>query len=280
MLIHKHGLASGAQSLDRALGILRLVGAGSSAGLRLVDLVEASGLSKPTVHRMLKALERSGFVQQSPATQRYHLGPESLVMGMLANERFGIHRTAAGALARIANVSHDVAFLSVRRDVHAVCLDRLEGDYPIRTHALQVGTRHPLGVGAGSLALLAALPEAEVADVLEKNSSEIAESYPNYTVDLIGREAAKARADGFAFNPGRVLPGSWGIGVAVVAKNGHCFGALSIAAVEARLGPERRAELVPLLQAEAVGLAQQLINPNLNPAPKYDAKAKRGAIHD
>ena len=53
----------------------------------------------------------------------------------------------------------DSSFLSVRRDNYAVCLYREEGTYPVRTHALQAGLQHPLGVGAGSLAMLSALPD-------------------------------------------------------------------------------------------------------------------------
>ena len=62
--------------------------------------------------------------------------------------------------------SGDTSFLSVRRDAFAVCLHREEGAYPIRTHALEVGDRHPLGVGGGSLAILATLSDAEIERVL------------------------------------------------------------------------------------------------------------------
>ena len=57
--------ADGAQALDRALGILRLVGSRSKDGVRLADIVSQSNLAKPTVHRMLKALERNGVIEQS-----------------------------------------------------------------------------------------------------------------------------------------------------------------------------------------------------------------------
>jgi hypothetical protein len=46
---------SGTQSIGRAVALLRLVGA-SPGGAALSDLVERSGLSKPTCRRILVAL--------------------------------------------------------------------------------------------------------------------------------------------------------------------------------------------------------------------------------
>ena len=39
----------GAQSVDRALKLLKLVAARSRDGVRLIDLIELSGLQKPTI---------------------------------------------------------------------------------------------------------------------------------------------------------------------------------------------------------------------------------------
>ena len=71
---------------------------------------------------------------------------------------------------------------------------------------------------------------------------------------------------GDVFDPGRVLACSWAIGMAVVDSAGHCLGALSISAIESRLGPQRRAELVPLLRQEAERLAKRLSQPTPPPA--------------
>lgn len=253
--------ADGAQALDRALTLLRLIGARSKHGLRLTEIVAQSGLTKPTVHRMLRALERNGFVEQNPATRLYHLGPEAFVLGVLATERFGIHRAAAGALARLSAASQDTVFLSVRRDSHAVCLERQEGSFPIKTHVLNAGDRHPLGIGAGSLAILSAMDDAEVEAVLEQNAAEMAASYPTFSPELLRDEVAVTRGQGFAFNPGRLLAGSWAVGVAVLDAGGSCLGALSISAIESRLGEDRRTELAALLKDEAQRLSQRLARP-------------------
>ena len=252
---------AGTQSLDRAIGLLRLVAAGQGRGARLPELVERSGLARPTAHRLLAALERHGLVAHDAEARVYHLGPEAFVIGTVASERFGIHRAALPSLVRLAQISQDTAFLSVRRDLHAICLHREEGPFPIRSHVLQAGDRHPLGIGAGSLAILASLPDDEAERVVEDTAQEVSERYQEFTPTLMHEEVARTRLQGFAFNPGHIQQNSWGVGVAVLDAQGRCAGALSIAAMESRLAPPRREEMAALLRTEAQRLAARLKHP-------------------
>src|SRR5690606_20147749 len=109
---------------------------------------------------------RAGLVEQDEESRRYFLGEEAYVLGSLASRRFGLLQLSMESLIRLSKRTQDTSFLSVRRGSFSVCLYREEGTYPVRTHALQAGFEHPLGVGAGSLAMLAALPDEEVEAVL------------------------------------------------------------------------------------------------------------------
>jgi DNA-binding IclR family transcriptional regulator len=243
--------AAGAQTIDRAATLLLLVGRAAPAGARLSDLVEQCGLAKPTIRRMLLALVRAGLLDQDLETRRYHIGPEIYVLGTLASARFGIHPVSLRSLVRLSQETGDTAFLSVPRDVYSICVHREEGPYPIRIHALHAGDRHPLGVGAGSLALLAAMQDADVEEVLRANADILADNYPQHPPKVLRALVQEARAKGYAMNPGMLLPGSWGIGVAIRGQDGRPIGALSIAAIESRLGEERQRELAGLLTKEA-----------------------------
>ncbi len=250
--------AGGAQSIDRAATLLLLVGRAGPSGARLSELVAQCELSKPTVRRILLALVRAGLLDQDPVTRLYHIGPEIYVLGTLASARFGIHPISIRALVRLSRETGDTAFLSVPRDVYAICVHREEGPYPIRVHALHAGDRHPLGIGAGSLALLAALPDDEVAQVLAANADVLTEKYPQHLPSALRKMVQQSRAKGYALNPGTLLPGSWAIGVAIRGLDGRPIGALSIAAIESRLNEERQRELVPLLKREAVWIEARL----------------------
>jgi len=250
--------ASGSQAVDRALALLQITGRAVGRGVALSELIAASGLGKPTVRRLMLALIRRGLVEQDGSTRLYHLGEESYVLGILATPRHGLLETAADALVRLAKASGDTAFVSMRRGSDAVCLYREEGAFPIRTHALETGAQHPLGIGAGSLAMLSALPDAEIEALLVDNADRLASDYPNYTAELLRSDVAMTRARGFALNPGRIVAGSWGVGMALRRPDGSVAGALSLAAIESRMQPPRDAELAALLEHEARDIEARL----------------------
>ena len=212
----------GAQAIARAMQVLRGVSRACGDGAGLLALTRDTGLSKPTVHRILAACAE-GMVEQESVSRRYFLGPECHVLGNVASERFGINRLAAPVVARLAHECGDSAFFSIRRDVFAVCVLREDGDYPLKTHVLLPGDRHPLGVGAGSLAILAALPDDEVDACLQANAALIARRYPHYSVPLIRALVDESRERGYSVNQGLVVPGSWGLGVRCATSRGMCW---------------------------------------------------------
>jgi DNA-binding IclR family transcriptional regulator len=242
---------SGSQSVDRALRLLALVGRETASGLPLSEIVENSGLNKPTVRRLLLALMRAGLVEQEVRTRRYHLGEEAFVLGLLCGQRHGLLDLAMPSLRVLSDTTQDTSFFSIRRDRFVICLHREEGTWPVRTHALQAGDQHPLGVGAGSLAMLAALADDEIAEAIEANRAVLAARYPAYSPAQLRAEIDLTRRQGFALNPGHIVASSWGVGVAVRYPDGRVVGALSIAAIDSRMQPQRQEELAALLRHEA-----------------------------
>ncbi|MBO0902914.1 IclR family transcriptional regulator [Jiella sp. MQZ13P-4] len=250
--------AAGTQSVDRALMLLSLIGRHGEAGMSLAAVVAGSGLNRPTARRLLLALMRSRLVEQEPETRRYFLGEEAYVLGVLASHRFGFLDCALESLASLSRTSGDTSFASVRRGDFAVCLHREEGAFPIRTHALLPGHRHPLGVGAGAMAMLAALSDAEIEPILAANAPLLEERYAGYPPETIRADVAFARQHGFSLNPGRVLANSWAIGMAVRYPDGRIAGALSIAAIDSRMGDARQGELAGHLGREVARVEARL----------------------
>ena len=250
--------SAGSQSVDRALSLLGMVGRCMADGASLGDLVANSGLNKPTVRRLLLALMRNGMVEQNQETRRYYLGEESYVLGTFAAHRHGILELSFETLTELAQRCGDAVFLSVRRGYSSLCLHREEGTYPIRTYALMTGRLHPLGVGAGSLATLAALPDAEVEAALDANAATLQREFPMLKADDIRAQVHATRQTGYALNPGLVVPGSWGIGVALHRPDGSVAGALSLAAIESRLQQPRRTELAEQLRQAAATIETTL----------------------
>ncbi len=248
------GEVQGAQTLDRAVSLLQIVGEGNRRGVRLAELTRLSGLTGPTTHRLVRALERHGLLTRDADTGLFHLGPEVAMLGTIAAVRYDLEGVAAPSLARLAQQTGDTALLTVRRLWHGICQARVEGGFPIRTHVLQRGDRHPLGVNAGGMAILATLSDEDVEQAIEFNTAELADRFPVYTPELLLRQVRETRANGFALNPGQVVSGSVGLAVAIRDVSGRGVGALTIASIADRMKAPRLSEVVACLQAEVVHL--------------------------
>ncbi|GAA4555466.1 IclR family transcriptional regulator [Pseudonocardia xishanensis] len=238
--------------MRRALDLLSLVSAWERrGGLSVAAIAEETGLAKPTTHRLLAELLHAGYLEQAP-DRRYRLGPESYVVGSAAEFRYGVQQQSQEAAFRLAGASEDVAFVSIRRHHHHVCVHREEGRWPIRSHVFQVGDRLPLGVGAAGLAFLAALEPDAAAAAVAANEYEILRDHPTLSTTLILELVASARERrGIAVNRGLVVDDSAGISLVVPARHGDPVVALGIATIASRMQPEREQWLESLLRREA-----------------------------
>lgn len=245
----------GVKSIDRAARLLHALAEAGPEGAMLSDVARTSGLGKATTHRLLAALVGVGFVFQE-STRRYRLGAGLATLGQRAH-RQDFAALAQPFIARIAAATADTVYASVREGVAAICVAREVGGFPIRTLSLEVGHRRPLGVGSGSLAILAFLPDDEVDRILRKNE-EWLRGYPTMDRDVLLGLVAETRERGHSLITGLILPGMHALGVPVHDAAGRVVGALSLSAIADRVQPRRIAELVPMLKAEARGLGRAL----------------------
>lgn len=244
----------GSQSVRRALDLLSLIaGRDSSGGLSVAEAADEAELAKPTIHRLLTELLHAGYVEQGP-DRRYRLGPEAYVIGSAAENRHGLQHQAVEAVVRLAAASEDVAFVSVRRGNHFVCVRREEGRWPIRSHVLQVGDRWPIGLGAVGTAFLAAMDPEERSRVVAANEAEFAR-YPRMDAKtVLGLADTAMLRGGIAVNEGLVVDESWGIGLAVPGRDGRPVLVLSIATISSRMLPKRQEWLSEALRKEVANL--------------------------
>lgn len=252
----ENGRLSGTQSIERALTLMREIAAHNRTGSRLLDLASRTGLQRPTVHRMLKCLTQEDMVQQDPDSHRYYLGPMVFELGLTAAPRFNLREICHPAMMRIAEATGDTVFLTQRSGLDAVCVDRQEGAYPIKTFTLEIGMRRPLGVGTGSLAILASLSEEEVKHVIAANTPRLAEY--GLTATSLHAQVKRAQKLGFAVREMPTLAGVRSVGQALHNQTAIAFAALSVSAIASRMNEKRVSELATLLKNETRFVEKQL----------------------
>ena len=247
----------GAQVVSRLASLLRLVGR-STGGMPLAGIVRESGLTRPTVHRLLSSMAAEGLLDHDPANGNWVLGPEMLLLGSVASARFPMEDIARPSLRRLAEATGESAFFSIRRGMETVCLLREEGSFPVRSFVLHEGVRFPLGVASAGTAIMAFLPEGEREGILTDWGAHAGTFAAGHTAGIVRENLERTRLTGYSVNPGLVLEGSWGMGAAVFDRSGKPAWALSLTGIETRFKPERQEELGGLLMAEAHRITQQL----------------------
>lgn len=242
-------------SVGRAFSVLRLISGASQRGLRLSDISSTLGLHKASVSRMLSTLIALGAIERD----RNHFfrvsdGFRSALGTPLSTTR--LRQAARPVLGVLSETLEDVAFLSVPNGLDSLCVARCIGAYPIQALSLNVGGRRPLGVGAGSLALLAWEPDGEREDLVEMQRERL----DDYHVEIpqILDAILQSRSQGYTDLPGFVVQGMTGMGVPIRDPSGLVVAALSVAAMTERLSGERRELAVETLKLAASNLEARL----------------------
>lgn len=242
------------QTISRAAALLRALGRGSH-GRRLTDVAAETGLTKPTALRLLRSLEGEGFAF-TDAAGMWRLGLGLVTLGAAAGDREGLRQLAADALARLAAKTEDTVFFSLREGAEIVCVDRVEGPFPIRTLLLAPGHRRPVGIGAAGMAVLAFLETDDRNAAMTAVEPRLKE-WPGHTPGLLRKRVTRARAAGYALNDGQIMSAMWAVGVPVRDGTGQVVAALSLAAIAERVRGSRLDEIVGLLRAEAVAIERR-----------------------
>jgi DNA-binding IclR family transcriptional regulator len=114
---------------------------------------------------------------------------------------------------------------------------------------MDVGQRLPLGVGAGSLAILSSLDDDEIERVLAAQKSRL-ELFPGGKAkpDRIWKRVALTRQQGFAYSSGIVASGAIGVGVAILPHQVTQL-AISVSAVASTVSPANVKKIAAAISA-------------------------------
>jgi DNA-binding IclR family transcriptional regulator len=253
---------------SRLFAVIRALAQGHADGGRVTQIARSVGLTQATTHRLLKSLVAEGMVEQDARSKLYRLGIEFFALAATAGNPADLRTLCRPALLRLCASLGDSIFLLARSGFDAVCLDRSEGPFPIRSFTGDVGGRVALGVGQGALAILAFLPEAEREEVIRFNLSRVRE-YGVYDEVYLRTEIDRVRQAGFAGRNTGLLEGMAGVAVPVLDREGRAVAALSVGTISDRLNADRMPTVVELLKREAAA-----IGPRIHP---FDPSLRRPA---
>lgn len=144
-------------TVHNAASLLTLLSEGPSHHA-LTDLAERSGMSLPTLHRLLRSLVAAGLVEQDPSSSRYGLGPQLPRLAERYLERLPVTNAATPYLVDLRATTGATVTLVTLAETDAVLADRLDGEDVGGVHRDGSRVRPALDTAAGRL-LLAHAPD-------------------------------------------------------------------------------------------------------------------------
>jgi DNA-binding IclR family transcriptional regulator len=246
----------GAQAIRRALAILRILAAGRETGLPLADVIQATGMTRPTVHRIVHALIEEGIVERRVRTGRYAIGGQVPELALARPSPSPLLGIAEHVLRRISQQIGDTLFLTVRTGNDTLCVDRRIGSYPIQVLSIEVGARRPLGVSSAGVAILAALPAQDTRKIVAANEARFA-AYRTTSSSVLAQVAA-AKRRGYNLREVGLVQGTKSISTWIKAADGRAAAAITVSAVRSRLGPRREHEVAEVLLKASSAVEREL----------------------
>ena len=140
------------QTVTNALRMLEVFHNESEMGVS--ELARELGLHKNNAFRLLATLELAGYIQQTPATELYHLGPRCLELGRAFARSHTLINQARPILEELASEVGETAHLGVLSGREVVHLDGVLPDQLVLT-SLRIGNRvdaHCTAIGKALLA--------------------------------------------------------------------------------------------------------------------------------
>ena len=205
--------------LDKAVGVLAALA--EQGPLSLAGLVEATGLSRPTAHRLAAALEAHRLVGRD-AAGRYRLGLRLLGWAGTVSADVGLVEAARPVLAALRDETGESAQLVGRDGDRRVCVAAAERASGLRD-TVPVGSVLPMTAGSAAQVLLAWEPPEAVMPLLPR-------------CKFTGRTLAEVRRRGWAQSVAEREPGVASVSAPIRDRTGRVIAAISVSGPIERLG--------------------------------------------
>lgn len=218
-------------AVERALILLRYI-TDNEGGLSIREASRNLGYSPATVQKIVNALNAQGYVVQDDLTERYHLGPEAVQLGLTALSRLDVRRAARPYLEELSRESGETAFLAIARGHYAVYVDKAVSDQPIRMDA-PLGEDRPYNCTAIGKILLAAKADEDIEELSEYFTKRTEHSIVD--IQTLRAEIAAVRENGWAQDREEYAYGVGCIAAPIYDHEGQVAGALTVSGPADRL---------------------------------------------
>lgn len=246
---------SGDGTVGKALDVLDQV-ASFGRPVRFTELLESSPFPKATLYRFVQTLTNQRMLSFDAERGTYSPGVRLVRLAHAAWQ--------SASLAPIARQEIDQLSADVGETVHLAQLDHAQVIYvdkrnaadPVQMYsqAGKVGPAYCTGVGK---AMLAHLPESELAPVLEQQSFHQFTKTTHTSAASLRAELKDIRVNGYGFDREEHEPGIICVALPILTETSRVIGALSVTSTTTRTNLAGLEGLVPRIKTTAEAIAKE-----------------------
>jgi IclR family KDG regulon transcriptional repressor len=235
----------GAAAFSKSIAILQMI-ADSEEPPSISTLVKQSGLPRPTLHRLLKALAAEDMVEPRP-NKTYAVGARALQLAGRALEQNDLAKIAAPEMSLLCTQTQETIHLAIRSSNDLVYIYKKDTPHAVRI-ASTVGARVPCHASAIGKCLIAYLPESEQARIVESMDMRKLTEYTITDRNELLAEFRKIRENGFSTSHQESDLEIQCFGACIFDRSGQPAAGISISIPLYRLKDDNNEYLRPLLE--------------------------------
>lgn len=213
------------QSIQKAIDAMRVF-TPQEPYLTLTEISARLGMPKSTVHNILGTLARSGFIEKT-SDDHYALGTAIISLSQAARVNAELRDRAAPLLRRCADLCKESVYLTYFEGDHVLYIYAIETPSRLMARSA-IGDRvalHCTGVGK---AVLAALPDKQVEQIVEQRGLPRFTEHTLTTLDVLMQELNVTRKRGYSVDNQEHELGTYCIGAVIRDSSGKPIGGCSI----------------------------------------------------
>lgn len=234
--------ATGPGVLEKTSSILDAIEQGARTH---TQIVEATGYTRPTVHRLVKELQHREFLAFYGGG--FHFGPRLLRLAATAMRELPLRDLARPALQRLAEATGEGVQLYIRSGDRRVCVDSVQSKSELRT-IVEVGATLPLTAGSAGKVFMAWTTDPD-RERLVATATALTERTP--VGEGLRRQLTYVRRRGWATSSGERESGVGSISAPVFGPHHTLAAAVSISGPASRLGRISAKQYAPAVVAAA-----------------------------
>ncbi|WP_291730404.1 IclR family transcriptional regulator [Leisingera sp. F5] len=218
------------------------------------EMIEAMGLPKPTVHRLMQTAESEGFLQRDLDGRAYGPGPRlrRLALNTMSSEHLRTARLSI--LKSVAEELGETCNLATPDREGMIYLDRVETKWPLRIQ-LPIGTQVPFHCTASGKMYLSTLKPATLQAVLHARPLEAVTGQSCTDPAALSTELDAIRSRGYSTDAEEFISGMVAVAVPVRDTHSRLLATLSVHAPVQRRSLQDLTDFLPALQTAAAALS-------------------------